>query len=406
MHLDPTPLLAHTHRAMKRSEIRELLKLTRVPDLISFGGGLPDPTLFPVERIREVTDEVLRASAVTALQYGTTEGDDDLRDQLVERYRRQGFGITREQLVIVTGSQQALDMLGKVFVNPGDIVLCGAPTYLGALGAFMSYGAQIEGITLDDEGMSIDELRSRFAALEAAGQRPKFLYTVPDFQNPSGIHMSLNRRREIVRFAAEKQLLLVEDSPYREFNFSGEELPSLYEMTPDDNVIHLGTFSKTFMPGLRIGWIIASPEVIDRFVIAKQNVDLCSPSLTQMLTARFLVKGYFDDYLQVVKHEYGKKKTAMVQAFERHMPQGVRWNDPQGGLFLFLTFPRGIDSTELFPAAVQHGVSYVPGRAFFADGRGDRYARINFSYSSVERNEEGVRRLAAVIREAMAALGV
>ena len=391
-------LLSEQHLAMKRSEIRELLKLTSVPGMISFGGGLPDPSLFPLKRIQDVTEQVIMEDGVNALQYGTTEGDNGLRKILVERYRKIGFKIGLENLIIVTGSQQALDLTGKIFVNPKDKIICEAPSYLGSLGAFLSYGADICDIPIDNEGINMKELRECYANLEREQQKPKYLYLIPDYQNPSGIHMSLQRRKEVIEFAREKDLLLIEDSPYKEFNFEGESLASLFELWENGNVIHFGTFSKTFMPGLRLGWIIASEEIIDRYVIAKQNTDLCSSPLNQKICAKFIEQGYFDDYLKIVKIEYKKKRDAMLKDFEEFMPKEVSWNSPNGGLFLFIRFPEGIDSKKLFDKAIEKRVAYVPGTAFFVGGKGKDFARINFSYSSIEQNREGVKRLAELIK--------
>lgn len=392
-------LLSDQHKAMKRSEIRELLKLTSVPGMISFGGGLPDPSLFPIEQIREVTNEVLLEDAVNALQYGTTEGDNGLRDILTKRYQKIGFNVTKEQLTIVSGSQQALDLVAKVFVNPGDKIICEAPSYLGSLGAFLSYGADIVDIPIDNEGMDFTCFKNEYARLKNEGTLPKYLYLIPDYQNPSGIHMSLQRRKDIVQFASDNNLLVIEDSPYKEFNFEGEALPSLFELSKTPNIVHFGTFSKTFMPGLRLGWIIADEKIIDRFVIAKQNTDLCTSPITQKIAAKFLEKGYFDQYLLTIKREYKIKRDEMLKAFAEFMPKEVTWNSPNGGLFLFIRFPESIDAEKLVIKAIERKVSYVPGKAFFVHGKGKTFARINFSYSSVEVNREGVRRLAGLLKE-------
>ncbi len=392
-------LLSEQHRNMKRSEIRELLKLTQLPGIISFGGGLPDPALFPVRQIREVSDEVLKDDAINALQYGTTEGDAGLKAQLLKRYQKMGFNISENNLMIVTGSQQALDLCGKIFINPGDPIICEAPSYLGSLGAFLSYGADIRDVPLDDSGIDFESMCQRYDQIKIAHQTCKFIYLIPDYQNPSGIHMSLERRKEVIAFAEKNDILIVEDSPYKEFNFEGHYHPSLYEMSNQGQVIHFGTFSKTFMPGFRIAWIIASEEIIDRFVIAKQNTDLCSSPLSQKIIARFMAKGYFDEYLLNVKAEYKKKRDAILHDFEELMPNEVTWNSPNGGLFLFIQLPDPLDSAELFKKAIERGVAYVPGRAFFVNGKGKNFARINFSYSSIEKNREGVKRLSQVIRD-------
>lgn len=394
-------LLSEQHRNMKRSEIRELLKLTQLPGIISFGGGLPDPAFFPVEKIREVSDEVLSQDAVNALQYGTTEGDSGLIEQLVSRYRGMGFKISEKNMMIVTGSQQALDLCGKIFVNPDDPVICEAPSYLGSLGAFLSYGADIRDVPLDESGIDYQSMCCAHNQIVEEQKTCKFLYLIPDYQNPSGIHMSLERRKEVIAFAEKNNLLIVEDSPYKEFNFEGHYNPSLFEMSDHGNVIHFGTFSKTFMPGFRIAWIIASEEIIERFVIAKQNTDLCSSPLNQKIIARFMAKGYFDEYLLNVKAEYKKKRDAILKDFADMMPKEVTWNSPNGGLFLFIHLPDKLDAAELFKKAIEGGVAYVPGRAFFVNAKGRNFARINFSYSSIEKNREGVRRLSQVIRNEM-----
>ncbi|MBN2829102.1 MAG: PLP-dependent aminotransferase family protein [Candidatus Cloacimonetes bacterium] len=397
-------LLAENHRSMQRSEIRELLKLTAVPGMISLGGGLPDPQYFPVERIRVAFEEIMETDAVAALQYGTTEGDNVLREELVRRYQALGFRIKLENLVIVSGSQQALDLLGKVFINKCDTILCESPSYLGAIGAFLSYGGELIDIPMDSDGISLEELTSSYEALKQSGRIPKFLYLIPDYQNPSGIHMSLSRRQQILAYAYENDILVVEDSPYREFNFEGERLPSLYEMRGGKDIIHLGTFSKTFMPGLRIGWIIASEEIIDRFVIAKQNTDLCTSPLTQKIAALFLQKGWFDDYLEIVKREYKVKRDEMIKALHEFMPEEVTWFEPNGGLFFFINFPERMNATELLKKAIEKKVAFVPGSAFFPFGKGYNHARINFSYSSIENNRIAVQRLASLIREEMASI--
>jgi 2-aminoadipate transaminase len=392
-------LLADNHRAMQRSEIRELLKMTAVPGMISLGGGLPDPRFFPVERLKEAILEVLANDAEAALQYGTTEGDNGLRDELVKRYQKLGFAIKRENLVIVSGSQQALDLLGKVFINPGDKVICESPSYLGAIGAFLSYGGDLIDIAMDADGIKTMDLQTEYSTLSNKGLTPKFLYLIPDYQNPSGIHMSEKRRSEVLKFAEENDLLVVEDSPYREFNFTGERLPSLFELKKGKHIIHLGTFSKTFMPGLRIGWIIAEKEIIDRFVIAKQNTDLCSSPLTQKIAAVFLKRGWFDDYLDIIKREYKVKRDEMIKALHEYMPREVSWFEPNGGLFFFINFPNGMNAVELLQKSIDRMVAFVPGSSFFTKGKGMNHARINFSYSTIEQNREAVKRLAELVRE-------
>ncbi|HOD54296.1 MAG TPA: PLP-dependent aminotransferase family protein [Candidatus Cloacimonadota bacterium] len=397
--MEITHLLSKQHLNMKRSEIRELLKLTTNPELISFAGGLPDPALFPVEKIKEISQEVYDEDAINALQYGTSEGDLLLREMLLQRYRKLGFKIDMDHIIIVSGSQQALDLTGKLFVNPGDRIVCEAPSYLGSLGAFLSYGAEIEDIPLDDEGIDIDALKTRYFKLKDNGEMIKFLYMIPDFQNPSGIHMSLKRRQQIMEFSEQENILIIEDSPYREFNFDEAYHPSFFEMSQTENVVHLGTFSKIFMPGLRIGWIIAPHHINDRYVIGRQNTDLCTSPLTQKIAARFMQKGFLDEYLENVKREYKIKRDEMLKDFGAYFPEEISWNKPNGGLFLFIQFPDYIDSRELLKKAIERNVAFVPGTPFFVKGKGKSFARINFSYSSIEKNREGVRRLGELIKE-------
>lgn len=386
---------------MRRSAIRELLKLVQKPDIISFAGGLPGPESFPVEQLQEITNEVLEKEGRQVLQYGATEGDALLRDILVDRYTKQGLKLTKDNLIILTASQQALDLLPKVFVNPGDTIICGLPSYLGALQSFTNYGAKAEGILLDDKGMRADMLEEKVAALIKAGKTPKFIYVIPDFQNPSGITMPKSRRLEIIKVAQKYDLLILEDSPYREIRFSGEPQPTMYELADEGRVVLLGTFSKTFVPGFRIGWIIADPRIIDKVVMAKQSTDLCTAPFVQRIAARYLEKGYFDQNLKGIIEGYREKRQVMIDSFKKYMPEGVTWTEPEGGLFLFITLPEYMDAEELFKIAIEEKVAFVLGTSFYCNGEGKNTLRCNFSYMSKEKNEEGVRRLANAIKKLM-----
>lgn len=386
-------------RNMKRSIIRELLKLTAQPDIISFAGGLPSPESFPVEELKTVMNEIMDREAHVVLQYGTTEGDMELRSHLVNRHYRsqENMDITERNLVITTASQQALDLIGKIFINPGDDVICGAPTYLGGINAFAAYGARFKTVELDEEGMRADLLETLLESMKKAGKRAKFLYCVPDFQNPTGITMSHERRRQIVEICQRHNLLIIEDSPYRELRFDGQNVPTLYSLAKPGSVVLLGTMSKILCPSFRIGWVVACEEITDKIVVAKQSADLCTSLFTQRIAARYMQKGYMNERIAKTVEIYRRKRDVMLGAFEKYMPDGVRWVKPEGGLFLFLTVPESIDCQDLFHKAIAEKVAFVIGSAFYPDGSGHNTMRLNFSFCSEEQIEEGVKRLARVI---------
>jgi len=398
---DLNSVFSNSAKGMKRSAIRELLKLTQRCDIISFAGGLPSPDSFPIEQLKEISCEVLEKEGAQALQYGSTEGDNKLREILVNRYRKDGVDITTNNLVITTASQQALDLIPKIFVNPGDKVICGLPSYLGALSAFSTYGAQMIGIRLDDKGMRADLLEKELEQMKAKGEKPKFIYIIPDFQNPAGITMPESRRLEIIAIARKYDVLIVEDSPYRELRFEGEPQRTMLQLDGTGHVILLGTMSKIFVPGFRMGWVVAHEDVIDKIVMAKQATDLCTSAYLQKIAARYFEKGYFDQNLKKIIDSYRIKRDAMLAAFRKYMPQGVKWTEPEGGLFLFLTLPEHMHAEELFKIAIDQKVAFVLGSVFHCDGSGHNTMRLNFSFMSKEQNEEGVKRLAAAIKQQM-----
>ena len=388
-------IVSDNAKNMRRSAIRDLLKMATRPEIISFGGGFPDITAFPVDELKEVVQEVLDENAIQALQYGETLGLKQLREILAERYREQGMDVTYENFIITTSSQQAIDMITALFINPGDTIVCGLPSYLGALQAFYAHQANPVGVPKDEE------LRSVVGALTAAGKKPKFIYAIPDFQNPSGVTMDIEQRMNVNEVAKKFNLLIVEDSPYREIRFDGESMPMIYSLDKEGRTMLLGTFSKTFVPGFRLGWIMAPKPIIDRLEIVKQSVDLCAPVFNQFIAAKFIKKGYFDKNIERIKVNYCAKRNSMIAAFEKYMPEGVTWTNPDGGLFLFVTLPQGYNATDLFKLAVKEDVAFVIGEAFHCDGSGKNTLRINFSYMNEERAEEGVRRLANAIRKLM-----
>lgn len=389
-------------KGMKKSVIRELLKLTQRPDVISFAGGLPAPESFPIEQLKEISCEVLENDGTAALQYGATEGVLELRQILVDRYIKQGLNLELNNLVITTSSQQGLDLLAKIFINRGDKVICGLPSYLGGLGAFNSYGGEMIGIKFDEQGMRADLLEEKLAELKSQGIKPKFIYIIPDFQNPAGITMPESRRLEIIAIAKKYDILIVEDSPYREVRFEGKAQKTIYELDNSGHVILLGTFSKIFVPGFRIGWVVANEKIIDKFVTAKQSTDLCTPTLNQKIVHKYIEKGYFDKNLKEIIVQYHDKRDNMLKTFNEYMPDGVKWTVPEGGLFLFLTLPNKMDAELLFQKAVDNNVAFVLGTVFHCDGSGKDTMRINFSFMPKDKTTEGVKRLAKVIKEEMA----
>jgi 2-aminoadipate transaminase len=389
---------------MKKSAIREILKLTQKPEMISFAGGLPSPDSFPVDDIKKVTAEVLDEEGASALQYGLTEGDIKLRSLLAERHNREGLHLTTENIVITTGSQQALDLIGKIFINTGDVVLCGLPSYLGGLNAFMIYGARMKGVPLDDQGMRPDLLEKNIIRLKDQGSIIKFIYVIPDFQNPAGVTIPLARRLEIIRIAERHDLLIVEDSPYRDVRFEGTPQPLMSALDTSGRVLTLNTFSKILAPGFRLAWVIGHRELIDKIVTAKQAADICSPAFVQKITARYIEKGLLDVNLRKTVDLYRERRDYMLKCFREFMPAGVKWTEPEGGLFLFVTLPPPMDAARLLERAIKKNVVFVCGSVFYCNNEGQNTMRINFSYSGPEEICEGVRRLADAIREEMAAL--
>jgi 2-aminoadipate transaminase len=401
-------------KRMSRSVIRELLKLTNRPGLISFAGGLPYPGSFPVERIRGICDRILKDHPQVALQYGATEGLPEFRDLLVGFLARNGLRLSREELIVTSASQQSLDLVGKIFLDRGDTVITENPSYLGALSAFRSYGVRFLPVEMDGEGLRTDVLARELKECKSSAgsgeeyyqNMPKFIYTIPDFQNPTGVTLSLSRRRELLELAAEYDLLIVEDVPYKWLRFGGEDLPMLSALERESaggarRVIGLYTFSKILSPGLRLGWVTADAAVIDKAVQAKQAVDLCTSSLAQSIAAEFLKSGDLEGAIRENRAAYARKAGAMLEALERRMPRlpGLSWTRPQGGMFLWLTLPEPLDADRMITDALEANVAYVVGSAFYPNGGGHNTMRLNFSYPSEEEIREGIGRLAELIRK-------
>jgi 2-aminoadipate transaminase len=399
-----------TERYAKRAEklsssaIRELLKYTQKPGIISFAGGLPAPEIFPYEEVRVATERTLREHGALALQYGTTEGYQPLRELLVRHMARYGIRVTPANVLITSGSQQALDLIGRLLINPGDHVLVEEPSYLGALQAWSVCEAEYLPVPLDDDGINVDLLEDAMRA------GPKFLYLLPNFHNPAGVTLSLERRRRVVELANHYGTPIIEDDPYGQLRYQGNHIPSLVQLdaefhgcangetTLTGNVIYLSTFSKTLAPGLRVAWIVAPEEVIARLVQMKQGADLCSGTFAQHVAYEVARDGFIDKHVRKIREVYGQRRQVMLDALERHFPPGVTWTKPQGGLFLWIRLPDGVSATALLPKALEENVAFVPGGVFYPKGGGEETMRLNFSYCSPEQIEEGIHRLGIVLR--------
>jgi 2-aminoadipate transaminase len=399
-------------KSITSSQIRELLKFTQKPGMISFGGGLPAPDLFPVERFEEACHKVLTEQAATALQYGETEGYRPLRELIANNMARYAIKARMENVLITSGSQQALDLIGKLFINAGDRVLLEAPTYLGALQAFSVYGAEYLSVPIDENGLRTELLE------EPLRSGPKFMYVLPNFQNPAGTTLSEGRRHELVLLSEKYGIPIIEDDPYGQLRYEGEHLPSLVvldreNLRRDDgysigNVIYLSTFSKTLAPGLRLGWIVAPPEIISKLAQLKQGADLHTSTFNQFVAYEVARDGFLDKHVKLIRQVYRERRDVMLQALQEFFPPSVTWTHPKGGLFLWVTLPEGLDMQAIFKSALEQNVAFVPGNSFYAhsnDGHdndsreGSRHMRLNFSNAAPEQIQEGVRRLASAVKK-------
>lgn len=394
-------------KGIKSSAIRELLKLTQRPEIISFAGGLPAPDVFPAQRFQEACRKVLETNASQALQYGATEGYEPLREMVARHIERYGIKARVENVLITSGSQQALDLIGKLLINAGDHVLVEAPTYLGALQAFNVYGADYVSVPCDEDGLRTDLLEKPLRS------GPKFMYVLPNFQNPGGTTLSEGRRHELVLLADKYGIPIIEDDPYGQLRYEGEHLPPLVVLDRENlrrdngysigNVIYLSTFSKTLAPGLRLGWMVAPPEVISKLVQLKQGADLHTSTFTQIVAYEVAKDGFLDEHVKLIRKVYRERRDAMLASLKEFFPSEASWTHPKGGLFLWVTLPEGMDCQKLFQAAVQENVAFVPGESFYASNghEGNRHMRLNFSYVPPEQIREGIRRLSIAIKSQM-----
>lgn len=390
----------------RRSVIRELLKLTERPEIISFAGGIPDPDTFPREILAEIAaDEILRNHR-KSLQYTTTEGKRPLRRALINYLAEDDIHYEMEQLIVTSASQQGLDLVAKTFLDPGDAVLCSLPTYLGATQSFRAFQGHLVGVPLRDDGMDIDALEAAISALRNQGRPIKLIYVVPDFQNPAGVCWSLEKREKLLEIASREELLVVEDMPYRGLRFAGEAKPALATLDREGRVLLLFTFSKLLSAGLRLGALGATREIVDKVVAMKQATDLCTPSLTQRLAARFMEEHSLSEHIRSICPRYREKRDAMVEALGAHMPEGegIRWTEPEGGLFVWVTLPEEVDAKTMVDRALEHHVAYVFGEPFFVDGSGHNTMRLSFSLVTPEQIRDGIARLGQVVSEELDAL--
>jgi 2-aminoadipate transaminase len=390
---------------MGSSVIRELLKLTEQPDIISFGGGLPAPEVFPIKQFQAACNYVLEHEGPQSLQYSTTEGYRPLREMIARHTGRYSVKITSDNILITSGSQQALDFLGRVFINQGDHIVVESPTYVGALQAWNAYGAQYIAVPSDEHGMVVDKLE------EALRIGPKFIYVLPNFQNPSGTTLSRERRKKLVELADRYGVPIVEDDPYGQLRFEGEHLPSLVwldsQFRGDDgcytgNVIYLSTFSKLLAPGIRLAWVIAPEQVIRKLVQSKQAADLNTAAFNQMVAYEVGKGGFLDEHVKFIRQVYKERRDVMLEVMDEVFPHEVRWTKPEGGMFLWGILPEWMDAAEVFKIAIERKVAFVPGASFHPNGGGKNTMRINFSYSNPDLIREGMTRLGTLLKELVA----
>jgi 2-aminoadipate transaminase len=399
---------AQRTQQMKSSAIRELLKFAEMPDVISFAGGMPAPEVFPIKEFREACDKVLSENGAACLQYGSTDGYMPLREMIARHSARYGITVTVDNILPTSGSQQALDLLGRIFINPGDRILVESPTYVGALQAWRMYGAEFIPVPFDEDGMITNELEARLRA------GPKFIYVLPNFQNPTGVTLSYERRLKLIELADRYGVPIIEDDPYGQLRYEGENLPALEVLDSQTrlqgkcysgNVIYLSTFSKTLAPGIRLAWVVAPPEIINKLSLAKQGADLHTSTFNQIVAYEVAKGGFLDEHVKIIRKTYKERLNVMIDTLEEHMPEGIKWTKPKGGLFLWLTTPECLDCQDFFEDAVKEKVAFVPGTSFFAEGGGHNTMRLNFSNATPEKINEGIGRLAKVIKQHLSKSG-
>src|SRR3954449_5156071 len=398
-------LFASRTRGMKSSAMRDLMAVIARPEVISLAGGLPDTATFPAETFAAVTSRIARESCAKALQYGPTEGLAETVECIAQVMAAEGMRVDADDVMVTTGGQQVIDLVTRALIDPGDVIVAEAPTYPGAVPCFSSYQADVVQIDMDSDGMRVDLLEETLDQLERDGRTPKFIYTVPTFQNPAGETLSLERRRRLVEVAHERELLVLEDNPYGLLRYEGTPLPTLRELDGGVYVMYLGTFSKILSPGIRLGWVLAPPPVLHQINMGKQAADLCSSTLSQLMVQAYFEQARWRDYVDTVKESYRARRDTMLDALAEHFPPQAEWTRPQGGLFVWATLPDFIDTTDLLARALRENVAFVPGAAAFLDGRGRSSMRLNFSAVAEDDIREGVRRIGKIVHELVALYG-
>ncbi|WP_432667248.1 PLP-dependent aminotransferase family protein [Wukongibacter baidiensis] len=382
---------------IKASEIREILKVTERPEVISFAGGLPAPELFPIEEMKEICQSILGEDGKLALQYSTTEGYKPLRMQISQKMAKIGIDTTMEDIIITSGSQQGLDLTGKVFIDEGDTIICESPTYLAAINAFKTYSPKFLEIKMDDDGMDMEELEKSLKT----NKNVKLIYTIPDFQNPTGRTMSLERRTRLIELANEYDVIVIEDNPYGELRFIGEKLPSLKSFDTEGRVIYMSTVSKILSPGLRVGWVCAPQKIIQKYTLLKQGTDLHTNTFSQMQVSKYIEMYDLESHINKIKAVYKNRCNLMIEAIKNEFPDGIKYTHPEGGLFIWVELPSQINSREVLDRCLDNDVAFVPGGSFFPNGGNENTLRLNYSNMTEERIEEGIIRIAKVLREVL-----
>jgi 2-aminoadipate transaminase len=392
-------LFASRTKVMKSSAMRDLMAVTARPEVISLAGGLPDTSTFPPDTFAAVAQRIASESCAKALQYGPTEGLNETKDCIGEVMAAEGMRVDHEDMLVTTGGQQVLDLVTRTLIDPGDVVIAEGPTYPGAVPVFTAYQADVVQIDMDADGMRVDLLEETLDRLDREGRRPKFVYTVPSFQNPAGVTMSQPRRRRLVELAHERELLVLEDNPYGLLRYEGDPPPPLLSLDGGIYVMYLGTFSKILSPGIRLGWVVAPPPVLEKINLGKQAADLCTSTLSQLMVQAYFAEGHWRDYVDSLTEIYRARRDTMLDALADHFPPQAEWTRPSGGLFIWATLPDFIDTTDLLARALQENVAFVPGEAAFLDGRGRASMRLNFSGSGEDAIREGIRRIGEVVTE-------
>ncbi len=392
-------LFARRTQGTKSSAMRDLMAITARPEVISLAGGLPDTSTFPPELLASLMRTVAEQASARALQYGPTEGLDEVKSCIVEVMAAEDMHAHEDDILVTAGGQQVIDLVCRTLIDPGDVVIAEGPTYPGAVPSFGAFEADVVQIDMDDDGMRIDRMEESLERLDAEGRRPKFIYTIPSFQNPGGVTMSLERRRRLVEVAREREILVLEDNPYGLLRYEGDPLPTLRSLDGGDYVIYLGTFSKILAPGLRLGWATAPAPVLERLNVGKQGADLCCSTFGQHFVAAYFAAQDWRAYVRTLTEVYRRRRDTMLEALAEHLPHEATWTRPEGGLFIWATLPDYIDTTDLLARALRENVAFVPGRAAYLDGRGGSEMRLNFSGVDEDDIREGVRRIGKIVRE-------